>query len=450
VIDGALLPSEQQLYDWIEEVFGHGVRLPGYPADRWAEEWLLEQFRALGLERVRAEPVQLAYWEPRAASLTVSASDEEISVPCFQLPHSAIGVVEADLIPLDGGARLDGAVALHDVPLMRTPFGYYQHVSTWHFDPDGTFDGNAQVLPFGREIQHVMEPAIAAGAAAFLGVLGGYPGDSYRYYVPYDAVSRPIPGAWISASAGDRIRGLLARGPVRARLTTDATRETITAYNIVGELPGADDETVIVGSHHDGPWASAVEDASGIALVLGQAAYWSRVAQDRRPHRMLFLLNCGHMAGGAGQATFVREHRAALDRTVLQVHLEHVAAEVVERDGGLHHSGLAEARWWFTTRLNGLEAAVRSAIEVERVTRSFMLRPDQFGEKPTTDGADFHLAGVPLVHHLAAPFYLFDAMDTMDKIHRPSLVPVTRAAIRIIESTRDVSAAAMRADRTPA
>ena len=36
-------------------------------------------------------------------------------------------------------------------------------------------------------------------------------------------------------------------------------------------------------------------------------------------------------------------------------------------------------------------------------------------------------------------------MDTLDKIHRPSLPAVTRAAIRIIESTAGVSAAAMRA-----
>ena len=75
-----------------------------------------------------------------------------------------------------------------------------------------------------------------------------------------------------------------------------------------------------------------------------------------------------------------------------------------------------------------------------------MLKPDTFGEKPTTDGADFHLAGVPLVHYLVAPWYLFDSQDTLDKIHRPSLVPVTRAAIRIIESTRGVTAAQMRAD----
>ena len=53
------------------------------------------------------------------------------------------------------------------------------------------------------------------------------------------------------------------------------------------------------------------------------------------------------------------------------------------------------------------------------------------------------------MNFLTAPFYLFDAMDTMDKIHRPSLVPVTRAAIRIVEATAGVSAAAMR-DAQPA
>jgi len=36
------------------------------------------------------------------------------------------------------------------------------------------------------------------------------------------------------------------------------------------------------------------------------------------------------------------------------------------------------------------------------------------------------------------------SMDTLEKIHRPGLVPITRAAIRMIHATRGVSAAAMR------
>ncbi len=63
---------------------------------------------------------------------------------------------------------------------------------------------------------------------------------------------------------------------------------------------------------------------------------------------------------------------------------------------------------------------------------------------PTTDGGPFHLYGVPLVNFLSAPFYLFDAMDSLDKIDEAGLVPLTRATIRIIEATRGVSASAMR------
>jgi hypothetical protein len=443
-----LVPDTGRIFSWIEQVCAQGVRRPGYPADRWAETWAAEQFRSFGLESVRAEPVELASWEPRQASLSVRGDAGSLEIPGFALPHCAPMAVEAQLVAYnrEEPSRVRGAISLYDVPLIRVPYSWYASIATWTYDPRGTFDGAAQVLPFGREMMAVMEPSIEAGALGFVGTLSAYPGNSRDYFVPYDAECRPVPGVWVSDSDGQRLRSLLEGGRFEARLEVDALRETITSYNIIGELPGADDECVIVGSHHDGPWSSAVEDASGIAMVMAQAAYWSRVPANERPHRLLFLLNCGHMAGGAGQAAFVEQHRSELDQAVLEVHLEHAAAEVRERDGALHATGEPEARWWFTSRINRLEAAVRAAIEAEGLDRSFVLRPDSFGPKPTTDAADFHLAGVPLVNYLVAPFYLFDAMDTLDKIHKPSLEPVTRAAIRIIASTAGVSARAMRAD----
>jgi hypothetical protein len=169
------------------------------------------------------------------------------------------------------------------------------------------------------------------------------------------------------------------------------------------------------------------------------------VPRAERPHRLVFLLNAGHMAGGAGTRAFIAAHRAELARVVLEIHLEHAAKELAERDGRLAPTGLPETRWWFTTRIPRLEASVRAAIEAERLDRSLVLKPDTFGPRPTTDGSEFYVAGVPIVNYLTAPFYLFDSMDTLDKIHRPSLVPVTRATIRLIESTAGVSAAAMRA-----
>jgi hypothetical protein len=449
MLQDGLLPREDEIFAAIGEIFARGIRRPGYPADRWAEEWIATRFRELGLDRVRHEPVTLPRWEPRHWSLDVvaRAATERWRIDCFPLPHAAsTAPVEAELVAWDPAApeRIRGAIALRDVPLMRVPHDAMAGLATWAHDPAGTFAGATHVLPFGREFMAVMEPVQAAGGAGFVGVLSAYPGDSKDYYVPYDAVARPIPGVWVRGSDGARLRRLLADGPVRARLAVDAVREPTTCANVVGELPGADDEVVVIGSHHDGPWSSAVEDASGIALVLAQAAYWSRVPRDARPHRLVFLLNAGHMAGGAGTRAFIDAHRAELARVVLEVHLEHTANEVVERDGALVSTGYPEARWWFTTQIPRLEAAVREAIEVEGLARSLVLRPDTFGPHPTTDGGFFHLEGVPLVNFLTAPFYLFDAMDTLDKIHRPSLGPVTRAATRIIASTAGVSAAAMR------
>jgi hypothetical protein len=443
-----LVPSEDRIYSWIEEIFGHGIRRPAYAADRWAEQWLQEQFRDLGLESVRGEPVELVRWEPRAASLSlVSASGQAESFPCFALPHTASADLEASLTQFDAEqpSAVNGAVALYEIRLTRLQNDRFAGAATWTYDPRNTFAAEPQVLPFGREMQAVMDPAVEAGAVGFVGVLNGYPGDSFSYYVPYDAKDRPIPGVWISSSSGRRVHEMLAAGPVTAHLTVSAESEPVMTHNIVGELPAADEEVVIIGSHHDGPWASAVEDASGMALVLAQAAYWSRIPEVERPHRLVFLLNSGHMYGGAGVHAFIEQHRAQLDQVVLEVHLEHAAAEFLERDGVLRATGEPEPRWWFTSRIPALEQVVHDAIREEDLERSMILRPDIFAPYPTTDGGPFHAEGVPLVNYLTAPFYLFDAMDTLDKIHRASLVPVTRAAVRIIQSTAGVSASELRA-----
>ncbi len=445
-----LMPSEQEIFTWIEQVFAQGVRRPGYPADRWTEQFCLERFREFGLDNARLEPVELPYWEPRRWSLNVQGSTlaQTLNLACFPLPHSApTDGVEAEVVPFaeESPGQVKGAVALHELPLTRPTHASLANRATWCFDPEATFAHSRQILPFSRLVQAVMEPAIEAGAVAFIGSLAEYPADSHDYYVPYDAMSRSIPGVWISGSDGARLQQMLRAGSLRARLAVESVRESVTTYNVVGELPGVDDELVIIGSHHDGPWSSAVEDGSGIALVLAQAKYWSQVSQEERPHRLVFLLNSGHMAGGAGARAFVEAHRGDMERTVLEVHLEHAANECAEEDGQLTHTGHPEARWWFTSRIPDLEAAVQAAIQSEDLRRSLILPPTFFGPAPTTDGAAFYRAGVPLVNFLTAPFYLFDAQDTLDKIHRPSLVPVTKAAVRIIESTVDRTAGAMRA-----
>jgi hypothetical protein len=453
------LPSEEQVFGWIEEIVRHGIRRPGYPADVWAERWIQQQFRDIGLENIHREPVPLRSWKPGTSSLRVTtAAGETRAIKHFPVPYAAPAAnLDFDVVAYDKAnpSAVAGKASLYTVKLITLPATLLATSGSVPKDMTGRIIDDAahslangsHTVPFAPEFQDVAAPSIKAEAAAFIGTLTGAPGNTYEYYVPYTSDDIPIPGVWISARDGQWIHDQLAKGPVRVRLTVESTVTDHTSYNIVGDLPGADDQIVIIASHHDGPWASAVEDGSGTSLVLAQAQYWSRRRRAERPHRLRFILQAGHMCNGAGMYAYVKAHQSELENVVLEVHLEHAALEA-EDDG---HGELVTTdrpvpRWFFTSRHAPLERAVSNALTGERLTRSMVMAPNAFGAVPPTDGQAYFAAGVPIVHFLTAPWYLFDSVDTLDKIDRTHLVPLTRATIRIVRYTADTTAAKIRAE----
>ena len=450
----ALIPSTREIFGWIETVFAQGIRRPGYPADRWAEHWIRDQFNTFGLDEVRFEPVRLPKWDATHTSLhvwPVERPRELLQIPCFALPHCARALeLEANLLAFEPNVDATGHIAVERFDLIRMPqVLMQQRAATRSYDPDHELERLTQVLPFSPRFQAVMEPAIHANAAGFIGLLTGMPWETADYYVPYDGEARPIPGVWVSPANSKRILDLMRGGPVRARLTVDARRETVTCQNVVGTLPGASDEWIMIGSHHDGPWSSAVEDGSGIALVLAQAKYWSQIPRAQRSHSLLFVLQAGHMVAGAGCRAFIEAHKDFLRQIVTGIHLEHAARECRCENGALIPTDAPEVRWWFTSLNTHLEDIVEDALKSEDLRRSLILPPEVFGRQPTTDGGFYHLEKVPIVQYLTAPMYLFDSQDTLDKIHKPSLGAVTRATVRIIEGLAAHTAAGLRAAMRP-
>lgn len=455
------------MHAWIDEVVGLGVRRPGYPADTQTEEFLLAQFRALGLDKVRFEPVECGYWEDHDAQLTIDCLGDKLPGPveCFAVPFSEPATVEGPLRLFDPTKpdQVRGAIAVCEVNLLEVPA--LMPVLTrptepdpdpdadprdaplrdagWCYDPEATLSNTTHRLPFAPEIHDTMQAAINAGAIGYIGIIRGLPGGGCHYYVPYDADPRPIPGVYISETDRARVCTAAANPDSRAKLVVDATRATTASRNIVGELPGADDEWVIVGTHHDAPWASAVEDGTGIALLLAQARAWAKVPQSQRPHHLMFVATAAHMADGAGTKAFIDAHSDHMDTTVLEVHLEHAALDT-DADAN-PKEGLVTPRWWFTSEIPALERSVWDAINTENLDRSLIVTPTALGARPTTDGGHFHDIGVPLVNHLAAPWYLFDPRDTLDKVDVDGLNAISRAAWTIINDTTGVTAAAMRA-----
>lgn len=447
-------PDTDTMMGWIEEIVAQGVRRPGYAADTWTEDFVAAHLRDLGLD-VHVEPVTVTRWEPRHWSLTVlpAGGEPAFEVDGFPLPYAApADGLELDLVRHDPAAPATsaGRAALVDARLVRLPAtavagfgGVPDDLAGRVYDPGGTLADHEHVLPHTVQRNRIADQVFAAGATAFVGTLLDHPTDSHRYFVPYHGEPLPGPGVWISGSDGERLHDLLARGPVRVRLDVESTSEPVESRNIVADLPGpeGDDDVVLIGSHHDGPWASAVEDGTGIALVLAQAAHWAAVPRQERPHRLRFVLHAGHMCGGAGHDAYVRDHADDLDRIVLAVHLEHAALETPESAGG---EPACVPRWFFTSRIPELETTVARAIEGEDLRRSMLVAPDALGPNPPTDAAQLHSLGVPIVQLLAAPWYLFDEADTIDKVDRANLVPLTRAVIEIVASTATTTAAQMR------
>src|SRR5262249_42072841 len=134
------------------------------------------------------------------------------------------------------------------------------------------------------------------------------------------------------------------------------------------------------------------------------------------------------------------------NQVVVEIHLEHAAREARGENGQIFPTEAPEWRWWFTSFIPALEEAVAQAICAEGLARSLIMPPEGFppgSTNPPTDAAFFHPT-TPIVSFLTAPMSLFDEADTPQMIHQPSLVPLTRATVRIIEALRGETAAGLR------
>ncbi|MFX0137852.1 MAG: M28 family metallopeptidase [Candidatus Hodarchaeota archaeon] len=447
------LPTAKEMMAWTTEIFNQGIRRPGYPADYRAEDWVREQFERMDLQNVTLNPVPVKKWEAHDAKLRVWLVDnpsDVLEIPCFPIPYTTpTEGLEAELCMISNNAPLSGKIAVYNLNLLKFPVQSLKKLSgvDRYYDPKNEFEKLEQTIPFDYKMRTFLEPQSSNEVAGFIGILSGYPWETNEYYVPYDAVERKIPGVYISRDNGRKILELIEKGTMRARLSYRATISDVISHNITGTLQGTSDEWIIIGTHHDGPWNSAVEDASGMALVLAQAKYWAQIPKEQRPFNLMFLMNCAHMAGGKGAKHFVEKNKELLKKVVTGIHLEHVARDIKSENGEIIPSDDPTVRWWFVSRILPLEEIVEDAIKKENLHRSILLPPDDFPpgrDSPPTDGSFYHQEGIPFISFLTAPPYLFDTADTLDKIHEDSYEPLTRAVIRIINTLKNHTASELR------
>lgn len=455
------VPSTDEIYRWVEELVGVGYRRSGTEAGYRAAAWVKCQFEALGLEDVHY--LRSTTWDWRADDWDLIVEGDRFDA--FPVAHSFVTAHEAstfstgpdgltaEIVDVRRGTDLnlalddvEGKIALFDLRF-TLPNAVFLAAAEFVYDPRLTLINPPDTLlaanPFINNYQSVVGRLIEAGAVGFIGVLADY-FDSNRFHNEfYHRLETTVPGLWVAPEEGARIRRAMdaADGAATATIHMDGSRREAEGRTVIGFLPGRSKDTIQIQSHHDSAFDGAVEDASGVAMVLALARYFAAQPPESREKTLMFTTFDTHFTGYQSHQDFVRTYvtdNQTPYKLVANVTLEHIARQAVNRDGALTLTGEVDPRGIMESVSRPLRGEIIDAVRRHDLERSIVMSADTIGALGNgslpTDASWIYVAGVPVVSLISGPLYLYDAADTLDKVAREELRPTAQAFVDIVEA----------------
>lgn len=454
------IPDSATIYSWIQGISATPHRRPGTPEGHQAEAWVFQNFQALGLQNVTADPNAIAVWTPTRWSLQVEGQ----SIPSFFILNSGFTPSQGVTAPMvyvgEGGSKgFSGKNVRGKIVVAEAAIKYPQldkNTSEQFFisDPGQHLSADNQRLSFPWNLLgdflkispvDVYRQAQTKGAAGIVVILRDYKSNNNTFYWPYDASIKTMPGLYVSKNDGEILREQAQAGRTATLTLQGATGQGYMA-NIWGVLPGQSEEVILVTSHHDSPHQGAVEDGSGIAQVLAQAWAWSRVPREQRPKTLVFVAAAGHMYKGQGAYLFAKQHPDIMNRVKVVLTLEHMPAKEVKAglSGNYVATGYPQASTIYSSEDPKVVAPVWKALD-RKPTEATVCEPAFLGI-PFSDAAGYvawskepdsgykRSGTIPYVSWISAPLYLLDSEDTLDKIDTDRLVPFTETVTEIVKN----------------
>jgi len=439
-------PSNGEIFGWIKDICSFGYRRPGTEADHQAIQYISEKFEEFGLEEVDLEPVDIPLWDVDEWSLTVNGEE----IPSFYMQHTSWisefeGFIDpsitAPIVYIGEGTEEDfdeidveGKIVLGDIRFETLYWDMILWFANFWYDPYSTIPPgwNHPAVWMGINFQGMYDRAVENGAVGFIGILMDYY-DRNTFY-PENPLMMPIPGLYLSKSDGAYVKELLQNvGPDEATLVLDGSIEPAVAKNVIGFLPGKTEDIILVHSHHDAPFYGAVEDAAGVAGVLGLAKYFGQFPAESREKTLMFVTLDTHFNAYQAHNDFLEKHDDDLSKVIVDVCLEHIAKEIVEIDGELVETGFVEPRGMFITENDYLNSFAEQAVVKYGLQRTALLPTDSPLGVPT-DAMYFFWEGIPIISFISGPPYIYDVADTPNKVPVDQLRPITAAFAMMIES----------------
>ena len=323
-------------------------RISGTPYEAMTGEWVWERFTELGLEDIHTVEFDLSpQWFPIDWTLTAigdgttlnfASANPTTRTPGFSdaMDLEAVWVglgTEADFV----GRDVQGKAVI--IQSMLAP-GQMGNSASWE----------------GATLR-----ARDKGAAMIIGIWG-YAGNlavwqsvnAFEMVRNDDGTSRyanqslVMPGFFMGWEDGQRLRDLVATGGsvrISATLETE-TREGLISPSIFGTLPGTTDEKIYVMAHMDGYYDAALDNASGVAVMLSLAEYFASIPAAQRRRDIVFIGTAGHHVGSPN-ATYLRDE-GMLENAALMINCEHIApTQFVNFNTEMRRSNtITPRRWW--------------------------------------------------------------------------------------------------------
>ncbi|MFD0949943.1 M28 family peptidase [Paraperlucidibaca wandonensis] len=452
------IPSENRIYAWIEDLVNVGYRRTGTPEGYAAAAYVKCQFEKIGLDDVHYEYATSWGWSADKTSLSLGDKpvDAFPSAFSFITPSepsvftTGANGLKAEMVDIGLGTPLEqqlkgvkGKIVLFDLKFLLPTAGLAPFME-FYWDPTlSVIDSDLSLLvanPFITTYSTVLDAAMDAGAVGFVGVLADY-FDSNNYYNEFYRRSEvTIPGFWITAKEGARLRQQLKLGKQEAKIVFEGSRKAVESRSVVGILTGKSKETIMVQSHHDSVFNGAVEDGSGVAAVLAQAQHYASQPKESREKTMLFVTFDTHFTGYQSHMAFIDKYIKDKDspyKIVANITLEHIAKQgIIGADGKLEVRDQSEIRGIMNNMGLPMKAVMMNTIVKHDLRRMALLQANVLctaGGMPT-DASFVCREGIPTASLISGPIYLYDKADTLDKIDRKQLVPITEAFIDIIDA----------------
>jgi hypothetical protein len=447
------LPTSQ-LRQWHQELDALGMRSTGSPVHEQYIDVLVTRLKEVGVRQVHTEPVVLQKWTAQRWALGLGGSSGQKLATASYIPYSGrtppqgiagpLAYVGAGETPPPGS--LLGKIALFEVPSSPVSYGTMEAISYGRYDPQGLLVPSQNYSrPWGGVggLITLLDSLPATGAIGCIGIIDLPAAGAYGSYYPYDGTIRHVPGLFVDAAVGSRLKALAGSGP-SVRLTLSASIESFESRNVVGLIPGASEELIILNSHTDGP--NAVED-NGPNTIVAISQYLGRIPKESLPRSVMVSFTTGHFHGGIGQITFVKDHKdSALTKAVCALTLEHLGALEWNEDaeGAMALTGQPELSVIFVPENKAMVDASLAALQRAGAGPALALRPyvsapgspNGFGW-PGEGTQLWSDGGIMTMNYITGPSYLLNwGIPTLNKC---DIARMRREAISFTQMTLDLS-----------